>query len=84
MTTVALDELYPRDARHRYRLYLYHDGELDCVAACPNPGGIGVALVQLHHDERAEGGSLSARGIVGVLDVLEDDWIVKPFPRVRA
>lgn len=74
-------EVWPRDERHRYRVYLLAAGELTCVAACPRPGGIGVALVQLDDDERAVGSTLSGRGAVGVLDAVERRWIVKPFPR---
>jgi hypothetical protein len=81
--TLTSDQLYPRDAEHRYRIYEKNqDGDLRVLAATPTAAGIGVALVQLYEDQ----GSLEeigeprhALGPIGILDTIERKWIVHPF-----
>lgn len=89
--TIDHDDLWPRDAEHRYRIYAIRgagrsatDREVLCATATPE--GIGAALVQLHEDEKAAGRRLADRGRIGVLDVLggegaAGDWIVLPWDR---
>jgi len=82
-------DLWPRIPEFRYRLYARRGDELEVLAACPTPGGIGNALVTLNEDEKAVGRRLSDKGVIGVLDVLPDgrrstatgEWIASPFPR---
>lgn len=82
--TVASDALWPRDEAHRYRLYCRdHDG-LRVLAAAPDAGGLGQAIVTLHADAKAVGRRLNDEGQIGVLDVLggtdgRGDWIILPF-----
>jgi hypothetical protein len=84
MTT---DDLWPRDARHRYRVYALLDGELAVLVATSTPEGVGTALVQLHEDVKEYGdGGLDDLGRIGVLDVLpggreaeEGEWILNPY-----
>lgn len=67
----------------RFRLYLVPVGEpLPAPAAyAPDMAGIGTAIQTLHEDEKLVGRRLSDRGIVGVYDALEREWIVLPFVR---
>lgn len=84
------DDVWPRVPEYRYRLYARRGLRLEVLAAAPDPGGIGAAIVQLHEDEKAArpGGRLADRGVIGVLDVLPDrpstaegEWIVLPWQR---
>lgn len=75
------DAVWPRDELHRYRIYGVIGSEMKVLAACPNPGGIGEALVALNADAEQAGGSLNDEGRIGVLDVLWGKWIVLPFDR---
>jgi hypothetical protein len=78
------DAVYPRDEAHRYRLY-GRDGDALTVLACaPDPEGVGAAIAQLHADQREHGGTLGDLGQIGILDAVEREWIVNPFPRVRS
>lgn len=91
----ADDELWPRNEENRYRLYAVRstgpkrwEHELEVLAACPNPGGIGCAIVALHEDAKKDGRRLADLGRIGVLDVMPDgrpspsgEWVVLPFDR---
>lgn len=81
---IAIDDLYPRDEAHRWRIYVRRGAELDVVAATDSPAGIGEALVHLDLDEREIGQRLSDRGAVGVLDAVERTWLVSPWHRSDA
>lgn len=70
---IAHDDLWPRVPMYRYRLYAWRPDGHDVLAATPSMGGIGVALLALHEDQRRTGGTLGDLGRVGVLDVLPDD-----------
>lgn len=83
---LVADDLYPRDAEHRYRIYaLRGKDDLEVLATSSTPGGIGMALVTLHEDEKARGQRLADRGRIGVLDVLAGgptgEWILLPWVR---
>ncbi len=82
-TTAELlsDDLWPRDAEHRYRLYGRCGSALDVLAACPRMEGIGVAILQLHEDAREGGGEFGDHGQVGVLDAVLGEWVINPFSR---
>lgn len=75
------DVLYPRDAEHRYRLYARRGGELEVLATAAEAGGVGEAIIQLHDDEKKNGGRLSDRGAFGILDVVAGEWLVLPWQR---
>lgn len=87
------DALWPRDEQHRYRLYGRVGRALTVLAAAPDPGGIGQAIVTLHADAKEAGGSLGDSGQIGVLDTLPEkvmydsdghrlgEWIVLPWSR---
>lgn len=86
-----VDDLWPRDALHRYRLYARIGSELRVLCACPEPGGIGQAIVQLHADAQEVGRRLADEGQIGVMDVMPGgelsptgEWIVPPFNRREA
>lgn len=89
--TIDIDVLYPRDARHRYRIYAVVPGEHPRVlATTATVGGVGAALVQLHKDAKDAGGRLADEGRVGVLDVMAEgahgerahgEWVVLPWDR---
>lgn len=86
MIEIQNDDLWPRDARHRYRLYFLKGEELAVMAATPSMGGIGVAIGALYEDQKAVGETLSAFGRLGVMDTCpggvpseEGEWIVVPF-----
>lgn len=76
--TIEHDVLWPRDAEHRYRIYARLGDELTVLAACPEPGGIGEAIVQLHADFRDNGRDFGDVGRIGVLDVMPDG---EPHPK---
>lgn len=71
----------PYEPDERYRIYARVDGELLLLATCPNPASVGVALVQLHEDCRAQGRRLSDLGRIGVLDGHAHEWLVLPWDR---
>lgn len=82
------DQLWPRDAEHRYRIYAKQGDTLVVLAACPTAGGIGQAIVQLHEDQKAAGRRLCDLGRVGVMDVMPDgkpsptgEWILSMWDR---
>lgn len=82
------DDLWPRDEQHRYRVYGRIGDDLTVLFACPDPGGIGQGIVQLHADAKLcdPPRRLADHGRIGVLDVLggengRGEWIVLPFDR---
>ena len=86
--TITTDELWPRTPLFRYRLYAVPDTTMEILAAAPTMGGIGIAINELHEDEKQAGQRLADRGRIGVLDVcpggkIHDtgEWIVLPFDR---
>lgn len=88
---IDTDDLWPRDHRHRYRLYARTGADLRVLASSPTAGGVGVALIQLHDDAKAAGQRLADDGQIGVLDVMPDgkpsprgEWVVLPFNREGA
>lgn len=71
------DEDFPRGfGPYRYRIYRLRAGELELVAAAPDAGSMGVALVNLYQD-----GEFVGDDSVGCLDTATDPghWIVSPF-----
>lgn len=86
--TMSIDDLWPRDPEHRYRIYAVVGDERTVLAAASTPQGVGLALVTLHEDEVLIGRRLSDLGRIGVLDTmpggqpgLDGDWIVLPYER---
>lgn len=75
--TFTHDELWPREPRYRYRLYLRGPDGLEILNAAPDLGGIGLALAtRLDEDGPLE-------GLVGVLDTHPygshaGSWMVNP------
>lgn len=78
---ITVDDLWPRDADHRYRVYGRRGEDLHVLAACADAGGIGLILVTLHNDQKQVGARLADLGQIGVLDTIENDWIVLPWNR---
>lgn len=78
---IAHDVLYPRDEQHRYRVYAVAGKEMTVLACCPDPGGIGCALVQINEDEKSRGRRLVDLGKIGVYDAINGEWIVLPWHR---
>ncbi len=88
MTT---DELWPRDAQNRYRVYAVVGDERTILCTASTAAGIGLAFVTLHEDQREIGRNLSDLGRIGVLDTMPGgephptgEWIVLPYDRVQA
>lgn len=91
--TLDHDDLWPRDAAHRYRIYAVRgprDGDLEVLAATDSAGGIGEAIVALNEDEkeRSPRRRLYDRGRIGVLDTMpggkpsaKGEWIILPWDR---
>jgi hypothetical protein len=83
--SIDIDQLWPRDEDHRYRLYARRGTDLHVLAASPSAGGIGEAIVALHEDEKTVGRRFADLGVFGVLDVLAGgptgEWIVLPWER---
>lgn len=92
--TIDPDDLWPRDMRHRYRIYAVRGTgthqEREVIAAAADAGGIGQALVTLNEEQKAlgRGRRLYDLGRIGVLDVMPDglpspagEWIVLPWDR---
>lgn len=76
----AWDDLCPRNEEERYRIYRCCNAQLELLATCSAPGGIGVAICQLHEEEEFDSFDCS----VGVLDThgtseKRGTWIVNPF-----
>lgn len=80
---IPMDTLYPRDAEHRYRVYARRGKELEVLACAPDAGGVGQILVTFHEDQKREGRRLADLGVIGVLDVLNSEWVVLPWERGR-
>lgn len=76
---LTTDDLYPRDERNRFRIYIIPCGgnDLDVVATCWTPEAVGQALVTLGREGMFE------RCSVGVMDVLADEgekkWVLNPW-----
>lgn len=70
--TIPSDDIYPRDADHRYRLYALENDQPVVRACASDPGGIGAAIVQLGEDRREAG---LAPELVAVLDAVERRWL---------
>jgi hypothetical protein len=75
------DDLWPRDEQHRYRVYGVIGDDRGVLACAATPGGIGVAIVQLHEDCKAAGMRLADCGKIGVLDAVAGEWLVLPYDR---
>lgn len=82
---IEIDDIYPRDAAHRYRLYAVVGDERKVLAAGPEPG---VMIVTLHEDARRDGRRLCDEGRIGILDVFPDgkpsprgEWLIQPWDR---
>ena len=77
------DDLWPRTAEFRYRIYAQRDGDLHVLAAAASPQGAGLALATLH----AEGG-FPTSGRIGLMDIRPGQktgtWIVSPFAKAVA
>jgi len=88
---LTTDDLWPRVPAFRYRIYARRaNGELDVLAAAPDAGGIGQAIVTLDNDAGEVGGSLVDEGSLGVLDVMPGGepsgtgrWLFKPWQASR-
>lgn len=78
---IAHDEIWPRDDEHRFRLYGLADGVQTVLAAAPTLEAIGTAIGQLHADMKEGGLRLADLGAIGILDAVEREWIVNPYPR---
>lgn len=70
-----------RPEGEQYVVYALRGGELRELAAAPNAGSLGAALVTLH-EESGDGG-LHSLGSIGVRDAKKKKWIVLPW-RARA
>lgn len=80
------DDLWPRDLAHRYRVYTLRGEDLHVICACPEPGGIGNAIVAFHDDQKRVGRTLGDLGRLGVMDVCPNgepsetgEWVINPF-----
>jgi hypothetical protein len=80
-TEIPQDDLWPRDAAHRYRIYARRGRELEVLAAAPDAGGVGQAILTLHDDQKQAGRRLADLGVIGCLDVLTPEWVVLPWER---
>lgn len=85
------DHLWPRDERHRYRIYAVVEGDRTVLATTDCAAGVGLALVTIHEDQKSIGRRLCDHGRIGVLDVMPDgrphprgEWIVQPYDRSPA
>lgn len=84
---IDVDDLWPRDEEHRYRLYARVGRRLDVLAASDSTAGIGLAISTIHDDQKQAGRRLADLGQIGVMDVLagaRGEWIVLPFNRSNA
>lgn len=85
---IEIDDLYPQDAEHRYRIYGIVGNERTVLAAASTGGGVGAALITLHEDQREIGRRLCDLGRIGVLDTMpggelspKGEWVVMPYDR---
>ncbi len=62
--------------QHRYVIYHWRDGEVQPLAECDTPEGIGVAIVTLAEDNRLAGAPAE---LFGVLDAENHWWLSLPF-----
>ena len=83
MGALSVDDVWPRTAEYRFRLYARRGRELNVLACSPSMAGIGTAIGQLDEDARADGGRLDDEGQVGVLDAVARRWIVNPWGKGR-
>lgn len=95
LARITDDDLWPRTAAYRYRLYARDSDGLRVLGASPDPGGLGLMIVALHEDQRQSNpddpkAALSDLGHIGILDVLGHGegvdtgvWIVRPYPPAR-
>jgi hypothetical protein len=79
--TIDSDDLYPRTAEERFRLYGRRGNSLDVLATCADFEAVGVAIGQLHADAKDAGGELGDSGAFGLLDAVAGEWVVNPFWR---
>lgn len=78
---ITHDDLWPRDAEHRYRLYVVRDDEREVLAASPTMEGIGLAIRTIHDDCKEVDMRLFDLGKIGVLDAVAHEWILLPWSR---
>lgn len=86
---LSTDELYPRCADERYRLYVRRgDDELEILATAADMSSIGLAIGTIHDDCKQAGLRLDDLGVIGILDTLAHDpvittgeWVVTPWER---
>lgn len=81
---IDIDDLWPRDAAHRYRLYARRGQHLHVLAATDSMAGIGTAIGALHEDAKQAGSRLMDEGATGILDAVAGEWIVLPWHRPGA
>lgn len=89
-----MDDLWPRDDEHRYRLYVVRGDEHDVLAASPTMEGIGLAIRTIHDDCKEAGLRFADLGIPGILDTLgradgdyyttSGEWLILPWIRGQA
>ena len=79
--TIDHDLIYPRDDENRFRLYALDSGSLNVLATVPSLEAVGTAIAQFREDLREIGATLADLGATGVLDAVEREWIINPFPR---
>lgn len=89
--SIDVDDLWPRDGEHRYRLYAVVGDDRKVLAAAASLPAIGQAIETLHDDAQQVGRRLGDEGRIGILDVLpggkpspRGEWIVSPFDRSPA
>lgn len=76
----GLDFRDVRTPEERYRVYAVRYGEQpELLATAPTPASVGVAIVQLHEDEREHGRRLADLGRIGVLDGMRSEWVLLPW-----
>lgn len=88
---ITNDDLWPRVPEYRYRLVAVSgQDEMSVLAAAPDAGGLGEAIVQLHEDARETNpdARMYDAGRIGVLDVMPDgevsptgEWVILPWPK---
>lgn len=93
VTSMETIDPYPRDdPDYRYRLVAVVGGaeKPHTLAAAPDAGGLGAAIVQLHEDAREAGQKLYDAGKIGILDAMPDGkphptgaWIILPWQRAQ-
>lgn len=70
-----------RGPDERYVLYALRGGELHTLGTAATPADVGVAIVQLHEDQKSIGRRLADLGALGLRDAQEREWIVLPWGR---